>query len=86
MYSQITPGHVRQYVLYRQVLGRSQNEDSTAMKKGERMAKEAVEAMSVYHDQGGRIFFTGIVTAEMRKSISYSLKFVLNHATGKSNL
>jgi hypothetical protein len=83
---QITPGHVRQYVLYRQVLGRSQNEDITAMKKGEKMAKEAVEALSIYEDQGGRLFFTGIVTAEMKKSISYSLKFVLRHDTGNYKL
>jgi uncharacterized Zn finger protein len=51
------------------------------MKKGEKMAKEAVLALSFSID-GGTIFFTGIVAAEMKKQVTYNVKMTLCKATG----
>jgi hypothetical protein len=67
---QIVLPHVQQYVLYRQVTGREANADISAMKKGKKMAKEAVLALSFSGgghngDDDDTVFFTGIVAVEM---------------------
>jgi hypothetical protein len=73
---QIVLPHVQQYVLYRQVTGREANADISSMKKGEKMAKEAVLALSFSSgghngDDDDTVFFTGIVAVEMKKQVTY---------------
>lgn len=78
----VTDGHIRQYVLYRQVADRESNKDVSAMKKANKMVESAaVEALS-YYRSGPQFFLTGIVNAEMRKHLSYNVKLVLNQSTG----
>ena len=61
----------------RQVSGRDPNDNQTALKKGERMAKENVRAMSFFRD-GGLVFFSGIVEAEMKKA-KYITRITINY-------
>jgi hypothetical protein len=83
----VTLEQVQQYVLYRQVSG-SANGDNSAMKKGKLMSEAAVQALSVHrndeaaHAQAQPVFFTGIVGAAMKKHVSYNMKLTLNAQYG----
>jgi hypothetical protein len=57
------------------------------MKKGERMSKESVQALSMFcqpstsSSQGPQlVFFTGMVGAEMKKNVNYSIKLILQQS------
>jgi hypothetical protein len=84
-YLQVTLEHVQQYVLYRQVSGAA-NADNSAMKKGKMMSEAAVQALSVHRNKdeakGYPVFFTGIVGAAMKKHVSYNMKLTLNAQYG----
>lgn len=78
----ITRYQIEHYIVCRQVLGRIQNGDSSAMKNGSRMLDDCVEAMSLYSNET-TIFFIGVVSAEMRTKLSYSVKFMLSKLSGE---
>jgi hypothetical protein len=54
------------------------------MKKGKLMSEAAVQALSVHHSdgQGQPVFFTGIVSAGMKKNVSYNMKLTLDPLYG----
>jgi uncharacterized Zn finger protein len=58
------------------VTRREPNADISAIKKGEKMAEEAVLALSLCIN-GSTVFFTGIVAAEMRKHVTYNVKITI---------
>lgn len=76
----ISEPQIRQYIIYRQVSGREINNDITSMKKGEKMFNEnAVLAMS-YLVVGNVVYCSGIVSAEMKKNVTYNIKFITSRA------
>ena len=89
----ICHSHVKEYVLWRQALDQEPNEDASAIANGEKMITEVL-ALSCYLEQspphssssesGGPLFYvTGIVRAEMRTKVTYSLKLVLDGENGE---
>ena len=64
--------------MYRQVSGRDPNDDQTALKKGERMSRESVQAMSFFRDDNkSLVFFSGIVEAEMKGKEKYITRIII---------
>ena len=47
------------------------------MRKGEKLAENGVEALSFHEDSSDSNFFMGIVSAAMKKSVSYNIKLVV---------
>ena len=80
---QITKSIIEQYVLYRQVQDEEQNRDVSSLKKGEKMSKEAILAVSYALDAMGDFYLTGMVAAEMLKNTAYIFKIVLKQASGE---
>ena len=78
----MTNASIREYVIYRQVCDKDQNDDITALQKGQKMADEGVEALS-FSVERSKVFFSGIVDAEMRKQVSYNIKFAVEEDTGE---
>lgn len=77
----ITKCQIEHYIVCRQVLDRKQNEDSSAMKSGSRMLEDCVEGMSLYSN-GSAIYFIGVVSAEMKTKVSYSVKATISQLSG----
>jgi hypothetical protein len=77
--------HIEQYVVYRQGIDRESLKDKSSMKKGFLMAQdEAISALSVLQcSEQGVCFFTGIVSASMKKRVEYSIKFVISTINGE---
>ena len=87
----LTRAHIEQYVLYRQMLG---PKDSTAKAiiHGEKMIEEVL-ALSYYQESAKAttseegssqlLYITGIVRAEMRKTMTYSMKLVMDGDCGE---
>ena len=76
--------HIEQYVLFRQVCDQASAEDKNSLKKGALMARENIAALSFLKDPGSnQFFFTGIVSAAMKKKVQYSVKFVLDSSTAE---
>ena len=76
--------HIEQYVLFRQVCDQASAEDKNSLKKGALMAKDNIVAVSYLKDSlNSLIFFTGIVSAAMKKKVQYSVKFILNTLNGE---
>ena len=78
----MTNASIREYVIFRQVCDKDQNDDITALEKGQKMADEGVEALS-FSTERGNIFFSGIVNAEMRSKCSYNIKIAVEEETGE---
>ena len=86
-------GHVEEYVLWRQALDQEPNKDSSAIANGEKMITEVLAlsffmepppASSSTEETSSPVFFaTGIVAAEMRTKVAYSIKIALDGATGE---
>jgi SAP domain len=76
--------HIEQYVLFRQVCDKASAEDKNSFRKGALMAKDNVIALSFLKDLfSNHSFFTGIVSAAMKKKVQYSVKFILNSETAE---
>ncbi len=63
-------------VVFRQAADKNENSDTSAMKEGQRLFLDKVEALS--HCFQGEDFFSGSVEASMKKNVSYSIKFALS--------
>ena len=76
--------HINQYVLFRQVSDLSSSEDRNSLKKGALMAKDNVVAISYFSENSqDHVFFTGLVSASMKKQVQYSIKFILKGSNGE---
>ena len=76
--------HIEQYVLFRQVCDQASAEDKNSLRKGALMSKNNIVAVSFLKDSSNSlIFFTGIVSAAMKKKVQYSVKFILNSQTAE---
>lgn len=54
-------------------------QDIAAVKKGDKLAENGVEALSFFENSSDSIFFfMGIVSAAMKKSVSYNVKLVVS--------
>jgi len=73
----VTERLIEQYVLYRQANDYGANHDVSAMKEGQRLFQDKVQAMSQCTWQE-RFFFCGTVEAAMKKHVSYSIKISLS--------
>ena len=84
--------HVEQYVLYRQNLG-PKKEGASAIGRGEKMSGEVL-ALSFFLESAAAstsseeasnqlLYITGIVRAEMKKAVTYSMKLVMDGETGE---
>jgi hypothetical protein len=73
---------IKEYIVYRQVMGKELNSDLAALKRGKRITEDGVQALSTYENSGlGKVFFTGIVDAEMKK-VCYNVRVVLEKTAG----
>ena len=81
----VSQAHIEQYVVYRQGIDRESMKDKCSIKKGALMAQdEAVTALSVLLCSEQNVsFFTGIVSAAMKKRVEYSIKFVILSHNGE---
>jgi len=53
-------------------------QDIAAVRKGEKLAEDGVEALSFFNGTSDTAFFMGIVSAAMKKSVKYNIKFVIS--------
>ncbi len=68
--------HIQQYVIYRQGSDCQSVSDIKSLKKGKLVAENSVTALSWFQDENFS-FFSGSVSASMKKRISYSVKIIL---------
>ncbi|TRY78175.1 hypothetical protein TCAL_16683 [Tigriopus californicus] len=73
--------HVEQYVVTRQVMDKRSSCDHGALKRGKKM-DDSVEALS-FLKTPELVFFTGIVSAEMKKHVSYNIKITVDQSSGE---
>ena len=71
--------HVEEYCLYRQVADRNANGDNRAVLRGEIMLKgNTVDALSFHTSDKNMVYLTGIINAEMKGSLNYPVKIILD--------
>jgi hypothetical protein len=68
----ILPAHIEHYVLHRQVQDRESNHDVSALKKGDRMADESVQALSFFLASTASLGGTTALTATASTSTASS--------------
>ena len=73
---EISLPHLEEYIVYRQEKDQEPNSDSRSMQRGHLLQRNKVAGMS-FSKKGSHTFFSGLIEAEMKKKVSYSVKFAV---------